>query len=142
MVSRSDPGPLQLAEHATTTIRDLIYQTRGQHAFADPAELSRLLAEVTVTVSSLPPLLNQLHYWLCQEHDAARLQADTDNDPDQIVLASAAELTHATRTARDLALALDTAHQHLAQLATAPPATRHPTEERPTNRTKGVSFRP
>ena len=134
-----EPSIVELAEHAAKTIRGLNHLTRGPHAFAEPAELSRLLAELTVMTSGLPQLLNQLHNWLCHEHDAARLKADTDTD--QLVRLAAVELTHAGHTAHHLTAALDAAHQHAAHLATASPA-RHQTEERSNNRTKGVNFRP
>ena len=134
-----EPSVVELAEHAAETIRGLNHLTRGPHAFAEPAELSRLLAELTVMTSGLPQLLDQLHYWLCHEHHAARLQADTDTD--QLVRLAAAELTHAGHTAHHLTAALDAAHQHAAHLATASPSARHQTEESSNNRTKGVSFR-
>jgi hypothetical protein len=138
--ARPARGPVQIAEHATATIRHLIYQTRGPQAFTDPAELGQLLAELTTTVSCLPPLLNQLQYWLRHEHDTAHLEADTDTG---LVVAEGVDaLTHASRTARELTTTLDQAHQHVAQLATTSPETRHQTEERPTNHTKGVNFRP
>ena len=112
-----EPGVLQLAEHAAETVRDLNHLTRGQHAFAEPAELARLLAELTTMASGLPQLLGQLDRWLRHEHHAGRVRADSDTDPDHILSRAAAQLTCGRHAAHDLAAALDTAHQHLAQLA-------------------------
>jgi hypothetical protein len=133
---------LPLAETAAETVRDLIYRTRFPDAFADPAELSQLTAQLTTMTSRLPQLLDQLNRWLRHQHHAARLHSDTGADPDQLVSLTAAELTRASLSAQHLAATLDTAHQHLAHLASAPPDPRHQTEARSNNRTKGVSFQP
>ena len=93
--------------------------TRGRDAFADPAELSRLLAELAVMASRLPQLLDQLRCWLQHEHDAAPMRADTNTDPAELVCLAAAHLTRASHCAHTLADTLDNAHQHLAHLARA-----------------------
>jgi hypothetical protein len=127
---------VELAETAAQAIRCLNHLTRGHQAFTEPAELSRLLAELTTMASGLPQLLDQLHRWLRHEHDAARLRAD-DTDPGEPVSRAAAQLTRAGQTAQNLTAALDTAHQHLAHLATATPD-RRKTELS----NQGVSFHP
>src|SRR6266704_5366554 len=48
-----DTGVVDLAEYAAEAIRDLNHLTRGRDAFADPAELSRLLAELAAMASRL-----------------------------------------------------------------------------------------
>jgi hypothetical protein len=136
-----EPDALQLADGAAEAVRGLIHLTRFPDAIADPAELSRLLAELTTLTSRLPQLLDQLHRWLRREHDAARVQADTGTDPDELVRLAAAELTRANLSAHHLAATLDTAHQHVAHLTTAQQGEPN-TEARPNNRTQGVSFRP
>ena len=62
-----DPGMPQLAGYAAEALRDLNHLTHGRDAFADPAELSRLLAELAVMASRLPQLLDQLRSWLHHE---------------------------------------------------------------------------
>jgi hypothetical protein len=131
------PTVVDLAEHATQTVRDLNHLTRFHDAITEPADLSRLLAELAAITSGLPQLLRQLHRWLSHEHDTQQLGADTHTDPGEYVNAAAAELTHAGQAARHLTATLDTAHEHLAHLATAT-TDRHKTEQ--TN--QGVSFHP
>ena len=134
-----EPDLLQLAEDAAEAIRALCHRTRGQHALVDPAELSRLLAELSTMTSRLPQLLDQLHRWLRHQHDTGRVRADTDADPDQLVCQAAAQLTGASHSAHRLAGTLDTAHQHVAHLGRQQGNTG-PKQERTTER--GVSFRP
>jgi hypothetical protein len=112
-----DTGLVHLAEYAAEAIRDLNHLTRGRDAFADPAELSRLLAELAAMASRLPQLLDQLGCWLRHEHDAARVRGDTNADPAELVCLAAAQLTRASHCAHHLADTLDTAHQHVAHLA-------------------------
>ena len=131
-----EPSVVELAETAALAIRCLNHLTRGRQVFTEPAELSRLLAELTTMASGLPQLLDQLHRWLRHEHDADRLRAD-DADPAEHVSRAAAHLTRAGHTAHDLTAALDTAHQHLAHLATVTPNPRK--TELPN---QGVSFHP
>jgi hypothetical protein len=124
MAVHSQPHPverrvLHLGEQAAEALRDLNHLTRGRDAFADPAELSRLLAELAVMASRLPQLLDQLCCWLRHEHDAAAMRADTNADPAELVCLAAAHLTRASHCAHNLAGTLDNAHQHVAHLATA-----------------------
>jgi len=114
-----DPGALQLAGYAAEALRDLNHLTRGHEAWADPAELSRLLAELAVVASRLPQLLDQLCCWLRHEHDAAPMRADANADPAELVCLAAAHLTRASHCAHNLADTLDNAHQHVAHLARA-----------------------
>jgi hypothetical protein len=114
-----EPRVLHVAEHVAESLRDLNHLTRGCDAFADPAELSQLLAELAVMTSRLPQLLDQLRCWLRHEHDAAPLRADTNADPAELICLAAAHLTRAGHYAHDLADALDNAHQHVAHLARA-----------------------
>lgn len=113
-----EPGLPQLAEQAAEAIRGLNHRTRGRHAFVDPAELARLLAELTIMANGLPQLLDQLDRWLRGEQDAAQLCSDTDTHPDELVCIATGRLSHASHNARQLSAALDTAHQHVAHLAT------------------------
>jgi hypothetical protein len=112
------PGVLHLGENAAETIRELNHLTRHRDAFADPAELSRLLAELAAMASRLPQLLDQIRCWLHHEHDTAPMRADTDTDPGELVSLAAAQLTRASHCANHLADTLDSAHQHVAHLAT------------------------
>ena len=114
-----EPGVAHLGEQAAEAIRGLNHRTRHLDAFADPTELSWLLADLTVTARRLPQLLDQLRTWLNHERDNDRLRADTHADPADLVALADAELTGATRHAQHLAAALDTAHQHAAHLTTA-----------------------
>ena len=131
------PTVVDLAEHATHTVRDLNHLTRFHDAITEPADLNRLLAELAAMTSGLPQLLHQLNRWLSHEHDTQQLGADTHTNPDQYVHAAATELTHASHAAHHLATALDTAHEHLAHLTTA--TTNRQNTEQPN---QGVSFHP
>jgi hypothetical protein len=95
-----DHGVPQLAGCAAAALRDLNHLTRGRDAFADPAELSRLLAELAVMASRLPQLLDQLRRWLHHEHDAAPMRTDANVDPAELVCLAAAHLTRASHCAR------------------------------------------
>lgn len=120
----TSPAVLQLTKNAAEAIRELNQLTRFRDAFADPADLSRALAELTAVTSQLPQLLDQLQRWLRREHDAAPLHADTlDADADELVCLTTGRLTHASHSAHHLTTALDTAHQYVAHLATVD---RHP----------------
>jgi hypothetical protein len=113
-----EPRVLHLGEQAAEAIRELNHRTRHLDAFTDPAELSRLLADLATTAHRLPQLLDQLRTWINHERDNDRLRADADANPADHVALAAAELTCAGRHARHLAAALDNAHQHTAHLAT------------------------
>jgi transposase len=114
-----EPGVLHLAEQAAQAIRELNHRTRHHDAFAGPAELDWLLADLTATAQRLPQLLEQLCSWLNHERDHGKLHADTHTNPADLAALANAQLTSAGRYARQLATALDIAHQHAAHLATA-----------------------
>ena len=117
---------LELAEQAAEALRELNHRTRDPRAFTGPAELYRLVGELTLLAGGLPQLLDQLDRWLRAEHDVGRVRADTCTDPGRIVAAAGAELADAGAAAHDLAHVLDAARQHLAQLgATGPDRARN-----------------
>jgi hypothetical protein len=109
---------LHLDENATDALRNLIHLTRHRDAFDDPAELCTLVADLAALTGMLPQLLDQLCHWLHHQQRTQYLRADDDSDPDELVAVTAAHLTQAGRHARHLAAQLDTAHQHVAHLAT------------------------
>ena len=113
------PSVLHLGEQAAEAIRGLNHHTRHLDAFADPTELSWLLADLAATARRLPQLLDQLGAWLNHERDKGRLRADTDANPADLVALAHAQLTGAARHAQHLAAALDTGQQHAAHLAMA-----------------------
>jgi hypothetical protein len=113
------PPVLQLGEHAAEAIRELNHRTRDRGALADPGEFSWLLSDLAAMASRLPQLLDQLEGWLRHEHDTGHIRADDNTDPGQLVRAITAQLSQAEHCANSLADALDTAHQHVAHLATA-----------------------
>jgi|SRR5664279_876833 len=108
---------LRLGEQAADTLRELNHHTRDGDAFADPAELCWLLADLNTTAQRLPQLLAQLSRWLNQQHANATVRADNSDCPGELVAAATAALTSAANHARRLAADLDTAHQHAAHLA-------------------------
>ena len=109
---------LHLGEQAAGAIRDMNHHTSDHDAITDPVELSWLLTDLAAMASRLPQLLHQLDRWLHHEHDTGRIRADNNTDPGELVALATAQLTHAERCASSLADTLDTAHQHLAHLAT------------------------
>lgn len=115
----AEPAVRHLGEQAAAAIRELNHRTRHHDTLADPAELSWLLADLAATAHRLPQLLDQLRAWLHHEHDTNSLRADTDTDPADLVALTDTQLGCAGRHARQLAAAIDTAHQHTAHLATA-----------------------
>ncbi len=115
----AEPGVLHLGEQAAEAIRELNHRTRHLDALADPAELSWLLADLSATAQRLPQLLDQLRNWLHHEPAHGRLRADTDTHPDQLIALADAQLTCGGLHARQLAAALETAHQHTANLPMA-----------------------
>jgi len=131
------PHAAVLAEHATQTIRDLNHLTRFHDALTEPADLNRLLAELAAMTNGLPQLLSQLNRWLVHEHDASQLRTDTNTNPCELVSAAATELTRAGHAAHHLATVLDTAHEHLAHLATT-----RTDQQRTEQPNQGVSFHP
>ena len=90
-----EPRVLHLGEQAAEAIRELNHRTRHLDAFADPAELSALLADLAATAHRLPQLLDQLRAWLHHEHEAASMRADTNADPAEFVCLAAAHLARA-----------------------------------------------
>ena len=109
---------LRLGEQAADTIRELNHHTRDHDAFAEPAELCWLLADLSTTAQRLPQLLAQLSRWLNQHHTHASFRADNGDRPGKVVDAAAAALADAARHAHRVAADIDTAHQHTAHLAT------------------------
>ncbi len=109
---------LRLGEQASDALRELNHHTRDGDAFADPAELCWLLADLNTTAHRLPQLLAQLSRWLNQQHANATLRADNNDCPGELINAATTALTNAARHAHRLAADVDTAHQH-AHLATA-----------------------
>lgn len=140
----ADPTVLDLADLAAEAVRDLNHRTRHADAFTGPSELYRLVGDLTLLVGGLPQLLGQLEGWLHAEHDAGRVRSDTHNDPGPAVSDAADDLAEAGDAARNVARALNGAHQHLAHLGSlTPPRPPHgqpqPPREgpRPTGRRPG-----
>ena len=120
---------LELADEAARAVRELIHRTRHADAFTGPSELYRLVGDLTLLVGGLPQLLGQLEGWLHAEHDAGRVRSDTHNDPGPAVSDAADDLAEAGDAARNVARALNGAHQHLAHLGSLTPPD-HPTDSR------------
>ena len=110
---------LHLGEQAADALRELNHLTRDGDAFAGPAELCWLLADLATTAQRLPQLLAQLSRWLNQQHANATLRADNNDCPGALVAATTAALSGAADHARRLAADMDAAHQHAAHLAIA-----------------------
>lgn len=110
---------LRLGEQAANALRELNHRTRDSDAFADPAELCWLLADLNTTTQRIPQLLAQLSRWLGQHHAHSTFRADNGDCPGELVAAVTAALTDAARHANQAAADIDTAHQHAAHLATA-----------------------
>jgi hypothetical protein len=110
---------LRLGEQAADAMRELNHHTRHGDAFADPAELCWLLADLNATAHRMPQLLAQLSRWLNQQHANATLRADNSDCPGELIDAATAALADAARHARRLAADVDTAHQHATHLTTA-----------------------
>jgi hypothetical protein len=106
-----------LGAQAADAIRELNHQTRDADAFAGPAELCWLLADLTATTRRLPQLLAQLSNWLNHQHTHAALRADDNSSPAEVVANAVAALANAARLATCVTDDLDDAHQHAAHLA-------------------------
>lgn len=109
-------SPAQLGWQAAEAIRTLNHLTHPPTA-ADPNEVYELLAALAAMAYRLPQLLGQLSRWLHAEHAAGKLRADTPADPAEVTTAAAHAFTLAGQAATCLGEALDSAQQHLAQLA-------------------------
>ena len=116
-----DGHVLELAERAAEAVRELNHRTRDFGAFSGPAELYRLVGELTVLAGGLPQLLSQLDRWLKTERDAGRLRADIGTGAGRIVVAAGADLADAGGAAHEMARALNAALAHLAHLGTTDP---------------------
>ena len=116
----ADPTVLDLADRAAQAVRDLNHRTRHADAFTGPAQLYRLVGDLALLVAGLPQLLAQLEGWLQNEHDAGSVRSDSHADPGPAVSAAADDLAEAGDAARDVARALNGAHQHLAHLGSIP----------------------
>lgn len=116
-----DGRVLELAERAAEAVRGLNHLTRDFGALSGPAELYRLVGELTVLVGRLPQLLSQLDRWLQTERDAGRLRADTGTGAGRIVVAAGTDLADAGGAAHEMARALNAALAHLAHLGATDP---------------------
>jgi hypothetical protein len=112
---------LDLADRAAQHIRELNHRTRGPDAFTGPAQLYRLVADLSLLTGMLPQLLGQLEDWLHTEHDADRVRSDNRGDPGPVVCAATTYLADAGDTAHELADLLNSAQQHLAHLGATEP---------------------
>ena len=110
--------PLHTAGQVADHLEALARHTCQPDTVADPADLARLLAELTRAADCLPQLLTQLVRWIDCLHTHGRLTAD-DSTPGEHVTAARAALRAAARAAQQLATGTDNAHQHTAQLALA-----------------------
>jgi len=110
---------VSLGQQAAEAIRELNHRTRSADAFADPAELCELLADLAAAAQRLPQLFGQLASWIANELAHGRLEADDDIRTDALTSTAFAALADATRDAGRLAAAVDTAHQRAAHLAKA-----------------------
>ena len=113
-------SPAQLGWQAAEAIRTLNHLTHPPTA-ADPNEVYELLAALAAMAYRLPQLLGQLSRWLQAEHAAGKLRADPPADPPadpaEVTTGAAHAFTLAGHATTCLAEALDSAQQHLAQLA-------------------------
>lgn len=116
-----DGHVLELAERAAEAVREMNHRTRDPGGFTGPAELYWLVGDLASLARRLPQLLGQLDRWLQTEHDAGRVRADTGAEANPVVAAAGADLADAGDAARELALALDAAQQHLAHLGATDP---------------------
>ena len=117
----ADEHVLRLAEQAAQAVRELNHRTRDSGVFDGPAELYGLVGELVLVADRFPQLLRQLDRWLCAEHEAGRVRADTGTDAGPLVAAAVAGLADAGDAAHDLAHFLDAAQQQLAHLGATEP---------------------
>lgn len=116
-----DGHVLELADRAAEAMRELNHRTRRPGAVSGPAELYRLVGELTMLAGRLPQLLGQLDRWLQAERDAGRLRADTGAGAGWVVVAAGADLADAGGAAHEMARALKAALAHLAHLGATDP---------------------
>lgn len=118
---KDDRSPQHLGWQSAETIRMLVHLTR-QTGFTEPAEAYQMIAALAATTHALPQLLRQTAGWLQTQHAAGAVRADHTSsgtgDAGEITAAAARHLLDAERTATCLAVLLDNAGQHLADLAT------------------------
>jgi hypothetical protein len=133
----ADPTTTDLADRAAQAVRELNHRTRGADAFTGPAQLYRLVGDLSLLTGMLPQLLGHLEDWLQTEHDADRIRSDNRGDPGPVVCAATTYLADAGDAAHDLADLLNSAQQYLATLGSAPP--RHDPKCNPGRRAKDLA---
>jgi hypothetical protein len=63
-----------LAETMAEIMRVLNHQTLHHEAFGEPADVDRLIREVSSAVSRIPQLIHQAGAWLKREQDEGRIE--------------------------------------------------------------------
>jgi hypothetical protein len=132
-----DPTVTDLTDRAAQAVHELNHRTRRADAFTGPAQLYRLVGDLSLLTGMLPQLLGQLEDWLNTEHDADRIRSDNQGDPEPVVCAATTYLADAGDTAHDLADLLKRAQRYLATLGAAAP--RHDPNGNPGRRAKDLA---
>ena len=110
---------LELGEAFAQIVRALNNITRDHAALEYPAEADELIRDVSLAVSRLPQLLEQVGRWLAAEHEAGRVGTDDGADPATAVMAARIRLDQARAMADDLTHALNSATSVTSHLKTA-----------------------
>lgn len=111
------PGPVtpqEAAERATEAVRLLGLATTG--GYGGPAEVYSVVVELALLVRGLPSVLGRTTAWLEAEHDAGRLACDDGQKPTLVVHGALLGLHDATRNARPLLDAPNTATRYAGHL--------------------------
>lgn len=115
---------VDLAASTSDAVRELNHLTQHRDALRSPAEVDRVVAELSAMAARLPQLLRQLGGWLNAEQDDGRVRSDNPAAPGLIISWADSGLLAAARAADALGVELDAAHQHLSHLGAAEPRTR------------------
>jgi hypothetical protein len=107
--------PQDAAQTATDSLWTL-HNLTSRDCYRRPSEAYAVIAELTLLARALPKVLARTASWLDTEHETGRLGCDDGQNVTLTVHASLLGLHEATRHARQLLRALNTAAEHAGRL--------------------------